>query len=93
MVCPQNDLAKLFFQVALYFKPKYVLFENVRGIAAPKHASYLQSLLHMMVQSGYQMRIGFLSAAGLGIPQSRQRWIFTLYFLSNNLISERIKDS
>ncbi|MEM9543843.1 MAG: DNA cytosine methyltransferase [Cyanobacteria bacterium P01_E01_bin.42] len=54
-------------------QPKAFIFENVRGMANPKHRSSLEFLLKEFEQVGYCVKWKILNAYDYGIPQNRER--------------------
>jgi DNA (cytosine-5)-methyltransferase 1 len=62
-----------FFDVCMYLKPNYILFENVAAFATETNGANLQQAMSLLVDNDYQVRFGVLRAAAHGVPQTRQR--------------------
>jgi DNA (cytosine-5)-methyltransferase 1 len=69
---PGNQQCKVFLDYCEYFRPKYVLFENVPGILHHK-SSALRVVCKVLLCNGYQVRFVQLNSAMYGVPQSRVR--------------------
>ena len=63
-------------------KPKYVLWENVKGVLSKKHIHNFKKYLNEMEQNGYNNFYKVLNALDYGIPQNRER-IFVLSIKRN----------
>lgn len=61
-------------QVAI-IKPRALLLENVRGLAAPRFSAYRQRVLDRLTQLGYVADWRLLFAADFGVPQLRPRFV------------------
>jgi DNA (cytosine-5)-methyltransferase 1 len=72
---PRNQLVFHFVRIVKELKPKYFVFENVKGLTLGKHAQFLDELIAEMVKAGYQMLLPYrvLNAADYGVPQDRRR--------------------
>lgn len=58
-------------------RPKYVLWENVKGLISKKHYSHYNHYIKEMEKMGYYNYMGILEAREFGIPQTRPR-VFTI---------------
>ncbi|XP_019171500.1 PREDICTED: DNA (cytosine-5)-methyltransferase 1-like [Ipomoea nil] len=56
-----------------YFRPKYVLLENVRNLVSFDKMNPFQLTLKSFLEMGYQVRFGVLDAGFYGVAQSRKR--------------------
>ena len=56
-----------------YYRPKYILMENVRNFALYKGGSFLKLCLRALITMGYQCTFGILQAGNFGVPQTRRR--------------------
>ncbi|XP_031126825.1 DNA (cytosine-5)-methyltransferase 1A-like [Ipomoea triloba] len=56
-----------------YFRPKYVLVENVRNLVSFDNMQPFQLTLNSFLEMGYQVRFGVLEAGVYGVAQSRKR--------------------
>ena len=54
-------------------RPRYVLLENVRGLA-DGNDPYAAEIVGQLSEAGYGARWGLLSAAEVGAPHKRDRW-------------------
>ena len=74
----KNDEAnnRLIFAIILYvrfLRPRTASLENVTGLLKKRNRHYLQRLMRLFIQEGYQVRIVTLDAARYGDPQHRSR--------------------
>jgi DNA (cytosine-5)-methyltransferase 1 len=72
----RNLLFKLTGSLALRIWPKVLVVENVCGLLAGQHSSYLASLDYMMRARGYRTHTMRCQAADLGMAQLRRRVLF-----------------
>jgi len=72
---PRNSLVKEFVRIVSEVKPKYFVFENVKGLTVGKHKKVLAELIESMEAAGYEVikPVQVLNAANYGVPQDRQR--------------------
>lgn len=61
----------------LHPRPKYVLWENVKGLLSKKHIEHFNHYLGKMESLGYQNLYKVLNAKDFGLPQNRER-VFVL---------------
>ena len=77
---PRNYLFENYLQILNHFKPKFFIFENVRGIltAKPKGKLIFKTIISEMRKT-YKVcddpRVILLNAADYGVPQIRERVI------------------
>lgn len=64
-----------FLRFVKYFKPGFVVVENVRGIQSNLRESKLGELLNFFDENGYAYSQGVHSAAHYGVPQTRMRYL------------------
>ncbi len=58
-------------------KPKYILLENVKGLASKKHKPTFDKIVGEFENLGYKVFHKILNTKDYGIPQNRERlWIF-----------------
>jgi DNA (cytosine-5)-methyltransferase 1 len=71
---PRNSLVKHFVRIAREIAPKYVVFENVKGLTLGKHKKFLDELVRSLSRD-YDMLLPYrvLNAADYGVPQDRRR--------------------
>ena len=72
---PRNQLVQHFVRLVSEIKPKYCLFENVKGLTLGKHAKFLSELIEALQNIGYLVQTPYrvLNAAEYGVPQNRER--------------------
>lgn len=72
---PRNSLVFHFVRIVSEIKPRYFVFENVKGLTLGKHAKFLQEFIATMDASGYDVVSPYqvLNAADYGVPQDRKR--------------------
>lgn len=72
---PRNQLVFHFVRLIRELKPRFFVFENVRGLTLGAHARFLSELIHALEESGYLVRLPYrvLNAADFGVPQDRRR--------------------
>jgi DNA (cytosine-5)-methyltransferase 1 len=71
---PRNSLVKHFVRIVREIAPKYVVFENVKGLTLGKHKKFLDELVRSLSRD-YDMLLPYrvLNAADYGVPQDRRR--------------------
>lgn len=72
---PRNRLVFHFIRLVNELRPKYFVFENVKGLTLGKHARFLDELIEAMDEIGYDVVLPYrvLNAADYGVPQDRRR--------------------
>ena len=72
---PRNQLVFHFVRLVQELRPKYCVFENVKGLTLGKHALFLKELISALEDSGYSVLQPYrvLNAADFGVPQDRHR--------------------
>ncbi len=72
---PRNHLVYHFTRVVDEIKPKYFVFENVRGLTLGEHKKFLEEIIAEFKIKGYSVREDYqvLNAFNFGVPQDRQR--------------------
>jgi DNA (cytosine-5)-methyltransferase 1 len=72
---PRNQLAAEFVRIVMELKPKYFVFENVKGLTIGSHKLFLEELIALFKLGGNRVVEGYqvLNAAHYGVPQDRQR--------------------
>lgn len=72
---PRNELVQHFLRLVLELQPKFVVMENVPGMATGKHHELLDELIAGFEVGGYKVRAPYqvLNAAEFGVPQARNR--------------------
>jgi len=74
---PRNSLVFEYLRMICELKPKYLIFENVPGIASGEHQKFLQELVFEFEKIGYVINkpIQVLNSSFYGVPQKRKRLI------------------
>ena len=72
---PRNHLVFHYVRLVQELRPKYFVFENVKGLTLGKHVEFLQELIKALGDSGYDLQLPYrvLNAADYGVPQDRKR--------------------
>ena len=72
---PRNHLVYHFVRVVSELKPKYFMFENVRGLTVGEHKKFLNEIIAEFKTRGYNVLENYqvLNALNFGVPQDRQR--------------------
>jgi len=72
---PRNQLVFHYVRLVNELRPKYCVFENVKGLTLGKHAEFLNELIAALDESGYDVLLPYkvLNAADFGVPQDRRR--------------------
>jgi DNA (cytosine-5)-methyltransferase 1 len=71
----RNQLVYHFVRIVVELKPKYFVFENVKGLTLGKHRRFLQEVIDAFQAAGYNVEVDYkvLNAADFGVPQDRRR--------------------
>ena len=74
---PRNALVREFVRIVVELDASYFVFENVKGLTVGRHRAFLEELIELFQESGYDVRLPWqvLDAANYGVPQHRQRLI------------------
>lgn len=72
---PRNQLVFHYVRLVRELRPKYFVFENVKGLTVGKHRQFLTELIEALAQAGYNVLLPYrvLNAADYGVPQDRRR--------------------
>lgn len=72
---PRNQLVFHYVRLVQELRPKYCVFENVKGLTLGKHAQFLSELIAALEDAGYAVLQPYrvLNAADFGVPQDRHR--------------------
>jgi DNA (cytosine-5)-methyltransferase 1 len=72
---PRNQLVFHYVRLVRELRPKYCVFENVKGLTVGKHKEFLAELIEALDQAGYDVLLPYkvLNAADYGVPQDRRR--------------------
>ena len=71
----RNKLVYHYVRLVLELKPKYFVFENVKGLTVGKHKQFLVEIMDAFKDGGYDVVSDYkvLNAANYGVPQDRRR--------------------
>ena len=72
---PRNQLVFHFVRLVRELRPKYFVFENVKGLTVGTHKRFLSEIVEEMKLAGYDILLPWhvLNAADFGVPQDRRR--------------------
>jgi DNA (cytosine-5)-methyltransferase 1 len=72
---PRNSLVKDYIRLVSELRPRFFVFENVKGLTVGKHKKFLQEIVDDLTESGYSITLPWkvLNAKDYGVPQSRER--------------------
>ncbi|CAK1554784.1 unnamed protein product [Leptosia nina] len=70
-----NSLIATFLSYCEYYRPAYIVMENVETMASFKNGIVLKLTLKALLKIGYQCTFGVLQAGNFGVPQTRRRLI------------------
>lgn len=72
---PRNHLVHHFVRLVSELRPKFFVFENVKGLTVGEHKKFLCEIIQAFEENGYKIekRYQVLNAAGFGVPQDRRR--------------------
>jgi len=74
---PRGKLFIEYYRVLKEFKPKFFLFENVKGMLSMQKGELIQEVTELYTSLGYKVTHKILNAADYGAPQIRERVIIT----------------
>jgi DNA (cytosine-5)-methyltransferase 1 len=71
----RNQLAFHYVRLVMELKPKYFVFENVKGLTIGKHRRFLQEIIEAFGKGGYDVVADYrvLNAKDYSVPQDRRR--------------------
>ena len=72
---PRNQLVFHYVRLVDELRPKYCVFENVKGLTLGTHARFLAEIVAALQASGYDVLLPYqvLNAADFSVPQDRRR--------------------
>ncbi|TRY67204.1 hypothetical protein TCAL_02281 [Tigriopus californicus] len=71
----KNSLIATYLSYCDYYRPKYVILENVMNLAMFKKNLVLKLCFRALLMMGYQCTFGIMQAGHFGVPQTRRRCI------------------
>lgn len=72
---PRNELVLVYANLIKVLKPKFIVMENVKGILTMDNGAYLQNVLTLFRDAGYNADYRLVNMADFGVPQIRERVI------------------
>lgn len=71
----RNQLVFHYVRLVAELRPRYCVFENVKGLTLGKHAQFLDELIVALNDAGYEVLLPYrvLNASDFGVPQDRRR--------------------
>jgi len=72
---PRNTLVRHFVRLVSELRPRYFVFENVKGLTLGSHRNFLDELIAEFKRCRYKVTLPWnvLDAAAYGVPQHRER--------------------
>lgn len=72
---PRNQLVFHFVRLVSELRPKYFVFENVKGLTVGAHKKFLSEVVDALAATGYEVLLPWkvLNAADFSVPQDRRR--------------------
>lgn len=70
---PDNWLFREYMRIVRLWRPDWVVFENVKGIAETEKGMFLRQVIKSLQKAGYTTSWWILDASDFGIPQKRNR--------------------
>ena len=71
----KNSLCTTFLSYADFYRPRFLILENVRNFVSFKNSVVLKLCLQALLKIGYACTFGILQAGNFGVPQTRRRVI------------------
>lgn len=78
-------LLKNFERFISYFRPGFVIVENVPGLATNKLHSILPDFIKFLDSEGYAYNQGVINAIDYGVPQKRKRYLLLASRITNKI--------
>lgn len=72
---PRNELVLTYAKIIRELKPKFIIMENVKGILTLESGNYLQTVISMLKDAGYNAEFSLINMADFGVPEIRERVI------------------
>ncbi|MDQ1254281.1 MAG: cytosine methyltransferase, partial [Euryarchaeota archaeon] len=80
-----KDLLVQFQRFVAWFKPGYLVIENVPGFKKHKEEKVLEGFINFLKEESYQLDDGLIKASNYGVPQSRERYLLVASRVSNQI--------
>ncbi|WP_342540028.1 DNA cytosine methyltransferase [Heyndrickxia sp. FSL K6-6286] len=94
---PRNYLYRHYIRFLKKYKPKFFIFENVKGILTAKNGTIFKSLQKSVLRAGYKIDYKVLNSKDFGVSQNRERviligWknIYQFKFPEFNIVPEPV---
>lgn len=71
-----DDLFAQYIALARRLQPKVIVAENVKGLILGNAKGYVNEIMALFHQAGYDTQLFLLNAARMGVPQRRERVFF-----------------
>lgn len=71
---PRNGLFTHYVRIVSELQPRWILFENVKGMLLYSNGRFIKDLTKKLSDLGYSSCYGVLNAADYGVPQRRERF-------------------
>jgi DNA-methyltransferase (dcm)/DNA-methyltransferase (dcm) len=77
----RNELTPAFIRRAVQLNPRIIVLENVKGLVSTPRGSttYLDYVLSLLAESGYEADWRILNCADFGVPQLRERFVLVAW--------------
>lgn len=72
---PRNELVLTYARIIKELRPKFIVMENVKGILTLERGIYLQNVLTILSDAGYNAGYKLINMADFGVPEIRERVI------------------
>lgn len=72
---PRNELVITYARIINELRPKFIVMENVKGILTLEKGAYLQNVLSILADAGYNVEYKLINMADYGVPEIRDRVI------------------
>ena len=72
---PRNELVLTYARIINEIRPKFIVMENVKGILTLENGAYLQNVLSILKEAGYNAEYKLINMADYGVPEVRERVI------------------
>jgi DNA (cytosine-5)-methyltransferase 1 len=83
--CKSKNLLGEFQRFVSWFKPGYIVIENVPGLLNNKKENVLSEFLRFLNDESYVYDHGIVNANHHGVPQNRKRYLLTATRVSDNI--------
>lgn len=72
---PRNELVLTYANLIRELRPKFIVMENVKGILTLQNGTYLQNVMRLLKEAGYNAEYKLINMADYGVPEIRERVI------------------